>query len=295
VETQNLTVMFTDLVGSVRMYSRFSDAVAVDLLRTLDEQVRQMLPAAQGTFIKSTGDGQLLTFARPADAVRCAHEIHRFCETLACEQQMDLFVRVAVHIGDVFLGDGDVHGTPVNLSARLLGIVGPCETCVTEEIWNLLSVDDRAGFHLHGPEVFKGFSSPTRIYKKTHPNPFMESSLRQHTMIEADGAMAATHALQRQPQYNVVLDHPQARRTIVIHEGDTHVIGRAPECTTVIPDRTFSGTHAALAVVDGVLWVFDLQSANGIFFRGRRINRRRPLTPGDHIDLPAGTITVLPS
>jgi hypothetical protein len=284
--------MFTDLVGSVRMFSRFSDEVAVDLLHTLDEQVRQTLPGSGGTFIKSTGDGHLLTFAEPSAAVRCAHEIHRLCERLAREQQMDLFVRIALHTGEVFLGDEDVHGNTVSLAARLLGIVGPCETCVTDETWNALGMDDRVGFHAHGPEVFKGFTAVTQVYKKSHPSPFMESSLRQHTMIEADTAMAITHSLARHSQYVLTLDHPQVRKTIGIRDGETHVIGRAPECSTVIPDRTFSGTHAAFAVVEGILWAFDLQSANGILFRGRRINRRRSLTVGDRIDLPTGTIAV---
>ncbi len=53
--------MFTDLVGSVKMYNKVSDSVAVDLVRGLESQVVEILPKFKGKFIKSTGDGQLLT------------------------------------------------------------------------------------------------------------------------------------------------------------------------------------------------------------------------------------------
>jgi class 3 adenylate cyclase len=295
MDTSVQTVVFTDLVGSVRMFQRVTDAVAVELVRTLDQQVQEALPASRGSFIKSTGDGQLLTFEEASAAARCAAEIHRLCETLARTRRLELHVRISLHTGEVFHGDGDIHGNTVNLAARLLAIAGACETCVSAEAWASLGEAERQGFIPHGPEVFKGFSRYTLVYKKSQPNAAVESTLRQQTMIEADASVVTALALPRHPQYTLVIDHPEVRKTVVLREGETHVVGRAPESTTVIPDRTFSGTHAAFAVVDGVLWAFDLQSSNGILFRGRRVNRRRPLETGSVIDLPVGTVRVEPA
>jgi class 3 adenylate cyclase len=292
MDTSVLTVVFTDLVGSVRMFSQFSDAVAVDLVRTLDRQVQDALPAFRGTFIKSTGDGQLLTFEEPSAAARCAAEIHRLCEGVARTQRLDLFVRVALHCGEVFHGDGDIHGNTVNLAARLLAIAGPCETCVSDATWSSLQAPDRSGYIPHGPEVFKGFSRYTLVHKKTNANAALEATFRQRTMIDADAPQVAAQHTPRHPAYVLALDHPEVKKTIVLCDGETHTIGRAPECSTVIPDRTFSGTHAAFAVVDGVTWAFDLQSANGLVVKGRRINRRRPLDVGSRVDLPTGTVDV---
>ena len=292
METSVLSVVFTDLVGSIRMYSGVPDAVAVEVVRAVDREVRDALPGFRGTCVKSTGEGHLLTFEDPGDAVRCAGEIHRLCELMAKMRRTDLFVRVAVHAGEVFHGDGDIHGNTVNLAARLLAIAGPCETCVTAEAWSTLGAADRTGFVPHGPEVFKGFTRFTRVWRKSNPNPFLESSLRMRTMTEADAPAMTAQGMPRHPRYVLAFNHPAARKTVEVAEGETHVIGRSPECSTVIPDRTFSGTHAAFAVVDGVLWAFDLQSSNGLVYKGRRISRRRPLEAGSEVDLPTGTVAV---
>lgn len=293
VESSVCSVVFTDLVGSVKMYTRVSDSVAVDLVKKLERHIQEALPRFKGRFIKSTGDGQLMTFEEAHGAVRCAKEIHRLCDVLARERQTDLFVRIASHTGEVFHAeDGDIHGNTVNLTARLLSVTGACETSVTLESWNSMSPEDRVGFVSHGPEVFKGFARYSYIYKKPNTNPLTDATLRPESVSEDDSTMLLTESMPRHTQYALALEHPQLRKTILVMEGETHVIGRAPECNTVIPDRMFSGTHAAFAVVDGVVWAFDLQSSNGIMYRGRRIKRRKPLELNSSLQLPTGELQV---
>jgi class 3 adenylate cyclase len=291
-----MTVMFTDLVGSVKMYSKVSDSVAVDLVRRLEKQIQDLLPALRGTFIKSTGDGQLLTFADPVGAMKGAKEIHRICDVLAREQRQDLAVRIAAHSGDVVQGDGDIHGQSVNLAARLLGVTGACETSVTADAWAGMTADDRQGFLPHGPEVFKGFTKFSYVYKKPNPNPMTDVTLRPESVGGEESSLLVTDTMPKHARYALVLEHPQVNTTITLSEGETHVFGRAPECSTQIPDRMFSGTHVAFAVVEGILWCFDLQSSNGVMYRGRRIKRRKPIEKNSSVQLPTGLIQVkLPS
>jgi class 3 adenylate cyclase len=292
VETSVLTVMFTDLVGSVKMYNKVSDSVAVDLVKKLEGQVQEILPKYKGKWIKSTGDGQLLTFEEAAGSTRAAMEVHRLCDLLARNQMTDLFVRIALHTGEVFHGDGDIHGNTVNLAARLLSVTGACETCVTSESWSSMPGDDRKGFLPHGPEVFKGFTKYTLVYKKPNPNPLTDVTFRPESLGGDDTSLVATEHMPKHQKYAAVLEHPQLKKSIEIHEGETHVLGRAPECGTVVSDKMFSGTHMALAVVDGILWVFDLQSSNGIAFRGKKIKRRKPVSVNDVLQLPTGTLQI---
>jgi hypothetical protein len=284
--------MFTDLVGSVKMYSKVSDSVAVDLVKKLDRQVQDALPRFEGKFIKSTGDGQLLTFQSPTSAVRCAKEIHQFCDVLAREARQDLFVRISAHTGEVFHGDNDIHGNAVNLAARVQSVTGACETCVTGESWASMTADDRQGFLPHGPEVFKGFTKYSLIFKKPNLNPLTDVTFRPESVGDEDTTMLVTESMPKHPRYVLALEHPQVTKQIVIQEGETHVIGRAPECSTQVPDKMFSGTHAAFAVVGGILWCFDLQSSNGVTYRGRRIKRRKPIENNTMIQLPTGLIQV---
>jgi class 3 adenylate cyclase len=78
-------------------------------------------------------------------------EVHRLCDILARDRMTDLFVRIALHTGEVFHGDGDIHGNTVNLAARLLTVTGACETTVTAESWTSMQADDRKGFLPTGP------------------------------------------------------------------------------------------------------------------------------------------------
>jgi Adenylate and Guanylate cyclase catalytic domain/FHA domain len=285
--------MFTDLVGSVKMYNKVSDSVAVDLVKKLEGQVQELLPKYKGKWIKSTGDGQLLTFEQASGATRCAMEVHRLCDILARDRMTDLFVRIALHTGEVFHGDGDIHGNTVNLAARLLTVTGACETTVTAECWTSMQPDDRKGFLPHGPEVFKGFTRYTTVFKKPNPNPLTDVTFRPNESVMGDeSSVAFTEQMPKHQLYAAVLEHPQLQKTIEIKEGETHVLGRAPECGTVVPDKMFSGTHLALAVVDGILWVFDLQSSNGISFRGKKIKRRKPVSVNDVLQLPTGNLQI---
>ena len=288
--------MFTDLVGSVKMYSKVSDSVAVDLVKKLDAEVQKVLPGFKGTFIKSTGDGQLLTFEDGPSAVRCAKDIHAICDRLARELRMDLTVRIAAHTGEVTDGNNDIFGNNVNLCARILGITGACETSVTSETWATMPEEDRKGFLAHGPEVFKGFTKFSFIHKKPNPNPLTDVTFRPESIGEEETSQLIVENMPKHAKYALELNHPQLQKTVVIAEGETHIFGRAPECSTQVPDKMFSGQHMALAVVNGILWCFDLQSSNGVIYRGRKIKRRKPIEKNTMLQLPTGSIQIkLPS
>jgi hypothetical protein len=153
--------------------------------------------------------------------------------------------------------------------------------------------DDRKGFVPHGPEVFKGFTRYTTVHKKPNPNPLTDVTFRPNESVLGDeSSMGFTESMPKHSKYVAVLEHPQIKKAIEIKEGETHILGRAPECGTVVGDKMFSGTHMAIAVVDGILWVFDLQSSNGIMFRGKKIKRRKPVAVNDVLNLPTGTLQI---
>ena len=57
------------------------------------------------------------------------------------------------------------------------------------------------------------------------------------------------------------------------------LVGRDACCDVVIPDGRISKHHALLWAADGVVWIKDIGSRNGVFFQGSRIQRvqRLPL------------------
>ena len=59
------------------------------------------------------------------------------------------------------------------------------------------------------------------------------------------------------------------------------LVGRRKDCSLAIPCPTVSGRHAELIIRDGELFVRDLQSSNGTFINGERINDEFRVGPGD--------------
>jgi EAL domain-containing protein (putative c-di-GMP-specific phosphodiesterase class I) len=60
-------------------------------------------------------------------------------------------------------------------------------------------------------------------------------------------------------------------------------IGRKPDSDLYLPCTSVSGTHAEILEEDGGLWLYDLDSTNGTFVNGKRIQSRRMLTENDTV------------
>lgn len=71
-----------------------------------------------------------------------------------------------------------------------------------------------------------------------------------------------------------------ANRVFLVKE--TTVIGRAPECDISLGAAHLSRRHAQLQVLDGLLYVKDLGSANGTFLNGKQIMEAR-IKRGDEL------------
>lgn len=87
------------------------------------------------------------------------------------------------------------------------------------------------------------------------------------------------------PDHNLVpqlteVSGPYAGRVHELPYGE-HVIGRGAEATIQLEDQDVSRRHARLDVGPDGVTVQDLESKNGVFVSGQRINRPVRLTHGD--------------
>jgi adenylate cyclase len=65
---------------------------------------------------------------------------------------------------------------------------------------------------------------------------------------------------------------------------DVMTIGRRPSCDIRLNFQNISGTHCELSMKNGIWYIRDLNSTNGVKVNGER-TLRRPLRPGDEIDI----------
>ncbi len=118
----SLTVLFTDLRDSTRLYREIGDAPAFGLVRNHFDVLRDTIAAEDGAIVKTIGDAVMAVFRRPVSALRAMMRAqHILANPLGGERPLQL--KAAVHAGHsiaVTLNERlDYFGTNINIAARL--------------------------------------------------------------------------------------------------------------------------------------------------------------------------------
>jgi adenylate cyclase len=112
--------------------------------------------------VKTTGDGFLVEFGSPVEAVRCAVEIQ---EATSANGASDLLLRMGINLGDIIVEpDGDIYGEGVNLAARLEQLAEPGSIWLSEEVHRHVSGKIDRSFHDCGEQQVKNIARPLRVY-----------------------------------------------------------------------------------------------------------------------------------
>jgi class 3 adenylate cyclase len=121
----SLTVLFTDLRDSTRLYRESGDAVAFGHVMNHYDVLRAAISAEHGALVKTIGDSVMAVFLRPVAALRAVFEAQRILSRPPAGLQ-PLSLKAGVHTGPcvaVTLNDRlDYFGSTVNIAARLEGL-----------------------------------------------------------------------------------------------------------------------------------------------------------------------------
>lgn len=143
------TVMFTDIVGSTERLAAAGDERWRATLQRFRENTTDLTGRFGGTVVQHTGDGHLITFDGPTQAIRCAEAVRDDAETLGIE------IRAGIHTGECELLDDGVSGIAVHIAARIVGEAGPGEILVSRTVCDLV-VGSGTGFVERGRFELRG-------------------------------------------------------------------------------------------------------------------------------------------
>ncbi|MET4296861.1 class 3 adenylate cyclase [Bradyrhizobium sp. LB8.2] len=142
----DITYLFTDLKDSTSLYESIGDVNAYFLVRQHFDILNKIIRKRSGTIVKTIGDAVMAGFERPQDAVLASvemiEELSRFNKTAS----QPLGLKIGVHRGRaiaVRLNDRiDYFGQDVNIAARVQGLAGVNEICLTEMVMEAPGVSD---------------------------------------------------------------------------------------------------------------------------------------------------------
>ncbi len=175
-ERRQVTVMFSDLVGSTALSARMDPEDLREVISAYQKCVAETVRRFGGFVAKYMGDGVFVYFGYPQahedDAERAVHAGLELMATVsALKSPASLQTRVGIATGLVVVGDligsgearerGSVGETP-NLAARLQGIAEPNSVVIAETtrrlVGNLFDLEDL------GSKELKGIAGPVRAW-----------------------------------------------------------------------------------------------------------------------------------
>jgi class 3 adenylate cyclase len=159
------TVVFTDIVGFTEFNALRGDEEAVGLLSLQERLVRETLPD-DARIVKELGDGLLLWFRDPCEAIETSLRLQERFERESMEGDVPLWVRCGMHSGQQTMRGDDLVGHDVNVAARVVDVAGPGEVLLSNATHDLACerLED-VWFDEIGPVVMKGIPEPVRLFR----------------------------------------------------------------------------------------------------------------------------------
>ena len=120
--TENVAIMFTDIVGSTELSQRLSAESADEVRRIHFSILRRAVTEAGGAEVKTTGDGLMVVFGSASAALGCAVAMQQGVERNNRGSEHSVGLRIGLSIGEVSREDGDYFGDPAVEAARLCAL-----------------------------------------------------------------------------------------------------------------------------------------------------------------------------
>ena len=181
-ERRQVTVMFSDLVGSTALSARMDPEDLREVISAYQKCVAETVQRFGGFVAKYMGDGVLVYFGYPQahedDAERAVRAgLELVAAVGALKTHAPLQTRVGIATGLVVVGDligsgasqeQAIVGETPNLAARLQGIAEPNSVVIAEStrklVGNLFELEDL------GAKDLKGIAGPVRAWAALRPS-----------------------------------------------------------------------------------------------------------------------------
>jgi class 3 adenylate cyclase/pimeloyl-ACP methyl ester carboxylesterase len=160
------TVLAADVVAFSARMER-DEAGTLQRMKELQRDIVQPRALEHGgRLVKTTGDGFLVEFSSPSEALRSALEVQQQIRS----QNDDLRLRIGINLGDILVEeDGDLYGDDVNIAARLQALADPGGIIVSGKVFDEVEGQAICTFEARGKQQLKNISRPVRIYAVTSP------------------------------------------------------------------------------------------------------------------------------
>jgi class 3 adenylate cyclase len=162
VTTENVAILFTDIVGSTELSQRLSPEAADQVRRRHFSILRQAIAEAGGTEVKNLGDGVMVAFGSASAALACGAAMQQGVERDNRGREHSVGLRVGLSGGEVTREDHDYFGDPVIEAARLCALCESGQVLTADVVRLMAGRRSSHTFSLLGQLDLKGLSEPVK-------------------------------------------------------------------------------------------------------------------------------------
>jgi predicted ATPase/class 3 adenylate cyclase len=169
--SKTLTLLFTDLEGSTRLWEQFPQAMKAAMERH-DALLRAAVEGSNGRVVKTTGDGLTAVFDSALDGVVACLKAQRSLSDEPWGETGPLRVRIGLHVGEAQPRGGDYYGPAVNRAARLMSVAHGGQVLLSAAAADLVVDQLPGGMTLRdlGVHRLKDLERPEHIFQLLIPS-----------------------------------------------------------------------------------------------------------------------------
>ena len=164
--TRTLTIMFIDMEDYTTRTAHSSRGAIIELIQRLRRLVQPIVQQRGGHIVKTMGDGLLVTFDSPTEAVLTGRDIQQAVkkQNVAVDENEAMALRIGVSTGEVTMQDNDILGKPVNVASRIEQLAEPGQVFFSEATYHSMT-ESEVPHEPAGEFDIKGVGDNVRIYR----------------------------------------------------------------------------------------------------------------------------------
>ena len=261
--------MFSDIVGSTRLYETLGDLNAAECVNQCISRMSQIVQSFDGVVINTIGDEIMCSFESTDSAVMAANHIHEVFSANSMDGfDVRLSLRIGIDYGEVVSRGDDFFGDVVNVAARIANIAVANQTIISEKVIMGLSYGLRSKTRQYDRIAVKGKSDLLTLFEVMRED-------RDVTVMR--NAVTSTHGGRVQSLHLIY----RGKSVSVQSNSKAFVLGRSVTSDLDIEAALVSRMHAYCVYRREKFILID-QSTNGTFVKtaeGREVYLRREEIP----------------
>ncbi|MBV9560873.1 MAG: guanylyl cyclase, partial [Bradyrhizobium sp.] len=166
IDRRLAAILAADVFGYSRLMGADEEGTLAQLKAHRRHLIDPKIKQHHGRIVKTTGDGMLVEFASPIEAVRCALEVQRgmITRNLNIPPDKRIIFRVGINLGDVIAEKSDLFGEGVNIAARLEALSEPGGIAISRTVHDQIRDRLPIAFGDAGEHEVKNIARPVSVY-----------------------------------------------------------------------------------------------------------------------------------